>query len=48
MRMGDEVHQNQRKEKEKEKMTQIFEDLLDDISMDDIQQKRSTSSIIVD
>ena len=46
--MSDEVHQTQRKEKEKEKMTQIFEDLLDDISMDDIQQKRSTSSIIVD
>ena len=46
--MGDEIYQNQRKEKEKEKMKRIFEDLLDDISMDDIQQKRSTSSIVVD
>ena len=29
-------------------MRRIFEDLLDDISKDDIQQKRSTSSIVVD
>jgi len=29
-------------------MKRIFEDLLDDISKDDTQQKRSTSSIVVD
>lgn len=29
-------------------MKRIFEDLLDNISIDDIQQKRSTSSIVVD
>lgn len=29
-------------------MRRIFEDLLDDISKDDIQQKRPTSSIVVD